>query len=128
MSRPLGAFRLQGTCPLYGAGPKTKNPLGASGSTSLLCLTYRIAPRHLVGWKPKSKRIRAGEANHEREYSESDEGRQQLFCSHVFYSGRDHVFGLCFDSYRRKAGSIPTAPEGFDQQNTADQALTLDGR
>src|SRR6266566_4963321 len=42
-----------------------KNPLAASGpNLSFPCFAYRIAPRHLVGWNPKSKPIRVGAKNH----------------------------------------------------------------
>src|SRR5579859_2866104 len=47
--------------------PKIKNPLGASGSKRrFVAGNYRIAPRSLCGWVPKSKPIRVAGAMHER--------------------------------------------------------------
>ena len=59
--------------------PKTKNPLGASGlNFSPLC-NYRIAPRLLDGWVPKSKPIRIGAAIHGHSVFRLSLGDNQYF-------------------------------------------------
>jgi|SRR5271167_377280 len=60
--------------------PKTKNPLAASGSKlSCAVSNYRIAPRLLDGWVPKSKPIRIGAAIHGRILFRLSRGNNKYF-------------------------------------------------